>query len=85
MLTLKLVQGKTPKSKIQMHNRNTGPESVCECAFKATTCNCFRHLKDTHHAEEKPHCDGSYYDCVVVITVVMLMVEEEAVEVGLLL
>lgn len=34
---------------------------------------------------EKPQRDSSYYDCVAVITVVMVMVEEEAVEVGLLL
>lgn len=70
-----------------MHHRNTAPESVCVCVcarlkqpsvIASDTCR-------THASPKKPQCDGSYYDCVVVITVVMLMVEEDAVEVGLLL
>lgn len=56
----------------------------CVCAIKATKCNCLGHVQYTRLAE-KPQCDGSYYDCVAVITVVMVIVEEEAVEVGLLL
>lgn len=45
---------------------------------KVYVCACVR-------LTEKPQCDGSHYDCVTVITVVMVTVEEEAVEVGLLL